>query len=132
MGKYLLGMLCVSAGMFVASTGLDHFQKSPCLFAAYLPSSFAMYGVALAHAFSLQPPSKRRTVLMFTILGVTTILSWPFAAALAIVLFFDELLQPHWDSNLIPRLGNGLAGAFVIVLTFLVSSITFSSQYRSF
>jgi hypothetical protein len=83
-----------------------------------------MYGVTVAHAFSLQPPSKRRTVLMFTTLGVTTILSWPFAAALAIVLFFHEVLQPRWDSNLLRRLGSSLARAFVIVFTFLVSSIS--------
>jgi hypothetical protein len=52
-----------------------------------------MYGITLAHAISLGPPSQGRTIKVFSLVGITAILSWPFAGALAIVFLFHDFAQ---------------------------------------
>jgi len=57
---------------------------------------------------------------MFSTLGSVAILSWPFAAALAVVLLCHDILQSKWDFGLIRRLSIALVGAVSVVLGFLV------------
>lgn len=94
--RYMLAMLVTSAGMWNASTGwfLDKTTYVAHLFPAFLPSSFAMYFVALAFAYSLEPASliKPRRTLQATLLYATAaIVGWPFALALALPFVFEEL-----------------------------------------
>ena len=65
---------------------------------------------------------------MFSVLGFTAILSWPFAAALAMILLFHDIVQPEWSVNLFRRLGTALLWAVLVVLSFLVRTFILSSQ----
>jgi alpha-1,2-mannosyltransferase len=80
-----------------------------------------MYGVTLAHAISLKPPSRSRTVKMFTTIGITAILSWPFAAALASVLALQEIADLIWTREKSLQLCHGVVSALAIVALVLVS-----------
>ena len=101
--------------------GYIHFDPTSSPFTAYLPSTFAMYGVTLAHAVSLKPPSRSRTVKMFTAIGATAILSWPFAAALAPVLALQEIADLKWTRDGFLQLCQGVVSAVGIVNLVLVS-----------
>jgi hypothetical protein len=79
-----------------------------------------MYGVTMAHAWSLKPASKWRTVQVFTTMGITSILSWPFASALASVLVINDLVQANWNRVKIRELSLGVFQAVVIVFLILV------------
>ena len=123
MGLYLLIVLFANAGMFVASTGITF--RTDCLglknILAYLPSTFAMYGVTLAHAFSMETPSKRRTIKMFSIIGVTAILSWPFALGLSMTLAIHDIVQKDWSSDRLLELIKGVLSAVGFMLFLLVT-----------
>ncbi|KAI9095966.1 putative alpha-1,2-mannosyltransferase [Phlyctochytrium arcticum] len=77
-GRYFLVASIFSTGMFISA-------------AAFLPSSFAMYAVTLAAAFSLTKPSRSRTysVILVTAIGATV--GWPFGAATVIPFAIEEL-----------------------------------------
>lgn len=89
---------------------------------AYLPSTFAMYGVTLSHAFSFKPPSKLRTIQMFTAIGITSIFSWPFAAVTACVLFAHDVLEMKWTKTKLREFIEALTIAGAYVASFLVIS----------
>jgi alpha-1,2-mannosyltransferase len=90
-------MLITSAGLWNAAAG----NFSPCphlahdkLPAAFLPSSFAMYLVTLAFAYSLEAPSLKnykRTFTVTLLFAVSAVFGWPFSLALAIPFVFEEL-----------------------------------------
>jgi hypothetical protein len=82
-----------------------------------------MYGVTLAHALSLQPPSRRRTIQVFCTIGITAILSWPFALALACVLFLHDLAQAPRTKGQMYDFLRSIVAAGAIVLLALVSVI---------
>jgi hypothetical protein len=90
---------------------------------AYLPSTFAMYGVTLAHAFSFKHPSKVRTIQMFTTIGITSIFSWPFAAITAFVLFAQDVVQMEWTKSQFREFIKALTVAGAYVASFLVISL---------
>ena len=79
-----------------------------------------MYGVTLAHAFALQPPSKLRTLKVFSTIGLTAVISWPFAGVLAAVLALHDLVQREWTRSIISELLWGFIHAGVVVLLGLV------------
>ena len=97
-----------------------HIPPSTYLSIAYLPSTFAMYGVTLAHAISLKPASATRTVKVFTTIGVTAIFSWPFAAALASVLALQEIADSEWTRARFLQLFHGIIVAVSLVFLVLV------------
>src|SRR5271156_6546175 len=129
MGMTLLILLTASAGMFVAATGISTLTLWAYIFVAYLPSTFAMYGVTLAHAISLKPPSRSRTVKMFTTIGITAILSWPFSAALGSVLALQEIADSMCTRDRFLQFSHGVIRAVGIVALVLVSrfSLSFSN-----
>jgi len=95
-------------------------RKRLILSIAYLPSTFAMYGVTLAHALSIKPPSKSRTIQVFSTIGITAILSWPFAIVLATVLAIQDLAQLEWSKTKIRDFNKAVFLAIVLVLLVLV------------
>ena len=127
MAMTILILLTVSAGMFVASTGIYPCDLLTYLYLAYLPSTFAMYGTTLAHAIALQPPSRLRTIKMFTTMGVTAILSWPFAAILASVLFLCDIIESERTRARFLQLCHGFIIAVGLVAVALVLP-----DYRSY
>jgi hypothetical protein len=66
---------------------------------------------------------------MFTAIGATAILSWPFAAALAPVLALQEIADLKWTRDRFLQLCQGVVSAVVIVALVLVSrfSLSFSN-----
>jgi hypothetical protein len=85
-----------------------------------------MYGVMLAYANALQPPSFARTVRIFSLLGITTILSWPFTGLLAIVFVLHDFAQMglngyHLKSRVIA----------LITATAMVSVVLVTSSFNS-
>ena len=79
-----------------------------------------MYGVTLAHALSLKPPSKSRTVQVFSTIGITAILSWPFAIVLVATFAIQELAQLEWNRTRIRDLSKAVFLAIFLVLLLLV------------
>lgn len=79
-----------------------------------------MYGVTLAHALSLKPPSKSRTIQVFSTIGITAILSWPFAVVLVVILAVQELAQLEWNTTGIRDLSKAVFLAILLVLLVLV------------
>ena len=98
--------------------------------AAYLPSTFAMYGTTLAHAFSLQPQSRTRTVKVVCAVGITAILSWPFASVLVCVLGLQDLVQVQKTKAQLYQLLLAILKAGVILFFFLVPFVCHRSQFR--
>jgi hypothetical protein len=82
-----------------------------------------MYGVTLAHALSLKPASGTRTVKVFTSIGITAILSWPFAAALVSVLALQEIADSEWTRARFLQLFHGIIAAVSLVFLLLVLSL---------
>jgi hypothetical protein len=78
-----------------------------------------MYGITLAQAFSLRPPSPQRTTSVFATLGITAIISWPFAAFLAIAFAFQELVQ----SGLYPRQLVGILRGGFVAIKYVLSAL---------
>lgn len=81
-----------------------------------------MYGTTLAHAMSLRPPSPHRTTLVFTTLGITAIISWPFAAVLAVPYALKEFVQTDLDRKKLVDVIKGAFTAIIYVLSALVSN----------
>lgn len=80
-----------------------------------------MYGVTLAHAFALQPRSKFRTFKIFSTIGMTAVVSWPFAGVLAVVLALHELVHTEGILSKICELFSAVVRAGVAVLLVLVT-----------
>ncbi|XP_056314550.1 alpha-1,2-mannosyltransferase ALG9 [Danio aesculapii] len=104
-GRLLLAFLVLSAGMFCSS-------------AAFLPSTFCMYGtvVAMTGWFQGRPS--------LAVLGVAAgaIVGWPFSALLGIPIAFDLLwLKKKWKSFIMWTL--------VALLLFLVPVVIVDSYY---
>jgi hypothetical protein len=81
-----------------------------------------MYGTTLAHALSLRPPSPYRTTCVFTTLGITAIISWPFAAVLAVPYALKESVQTDLDRKKLVDVIKGAFMAIIYVLSVLVSN----------
>jgi len=81
-----------------------------------------MYGTTLAQAISLRPPSPQRTASVFTTLGITAILSWPFAAVLVIVFAFQDLVQGRLQRQQLVDVFKGALTAIAYVLLALVAT----------
>jgi len=81
-----------------------------------------MYGTTLAQAVSLRPPSPQRTTSVFATLGIAAILSWPFAALLAIVFAFQDLLQSRLQRQKLVDVSKGALMAVAYVLSALVTT----------
>jgi len=81
-----------------------------------------MYGTTLAQAVSLLPPSPQRTASVFTTLGVTAILSWPFAAVLVIVFAFQDLVQSRLQRQQLVDVFKGALMAVAYILSALVTT----------
>lgn len=79
-----------------------------------------MYGVTLAHALSLKPPSKSRTIQVFSTIGITAILSWPFAVVLIAILAIQELAQLEWNKSRIHDSSKAVLLSIFLVLPVLV------------
>ena len=79
-----------------------------------------MYGTTLAHALSLRSPSPHRTTCVFTTLGITAVISWPFAAILAVPFAFKELVQTGLDRQKLVDVIKGVFKAIIYVLSALV------------
>jgi hypothetical protein len=79
-----------------------------------------MHGITLAHAFALKPSSQKRTIQVFATIGVISLISWPFALALAFPLAIHDLIQPELSQANLWRLCGGALRAFLIVLLSLV------------
>ncbi|KZT08529.1 glycosyltransferase family 22 protein [Laetiporus sulphureus 93-53] len=83
MGRYMLFMMLLSAGMWTAST-------------AFLPSTFAMYANAIAFAHVMEPTSNtnlRRTLFATLAFATGAIVGWPFSIAVAIPFVLEELFM---------------------------------------
>jgi len=114
-------LLAASAGMFVASTGISSLCLTPILTSlAYLPSTFAMYGITLSHAFALKPSSQERTIHVFATVGVVSLISWPFALALAFPLAIHDLIEPPLNKANLWRLFEDMLRAAITILLSLV------------
>ena len=85
MAKLFLMAMTTTPGVFYASV-------------AYLPSSFAMYTsmTGLAAFIDVQPKLQTRSVVVW--FGIGALVGWPFAAALVLPLFIDELSQ-IWETQ---------------------------------
>jgi hypothetical protein len=70
--------------------------------------------------------------LMFSTVGITAIFSWPFAAALAIVLLCHDVVQPEWNLRLVRRLSAAIVGSVLLVSSFLVCPYLSVLKSRSF
>jgi hypothetical protein len=81
-----------------------------------------MYGTTLAHALSLRPPSPHRTTCVFTTLGITAIISWPFTAVLAVPYALKEFVQTDLDRKKLVDVIKGAFMAIIYVLFALVSN----------
>ena len=92
-----------------------------------------MYGVTFAHALLLKPPCKLRTIQVFSTIGITAILSWPFAIVLVAVLAIQDLAQLEWSATRILDFSKAVFLATVLVLLVLVfiSSYNFSLAERA-
>lgn len=104
--------------------------------AAFLPSSFAMYFVTLASAFSMEPSSSRnpqRTLLVTTLFATAAIVGWPFALALSIPFVMEELFlhagdivsaadKPKWMINRWLRFARSVAIASLIFVGLIQAS----------
>ncbi|KAI8587172.1 Alg9-like mannosyltransferase family-domain-containing protein [Geranomyces variabilis] len=97
-GRYFLLLLMVNTGMFISSTGNTMARASFCIgfsaeapVVAFLPSTFAMYAVTLAASYSFDPPGRRRTYAVVSLIGVGSLLGWPFAAAAGLPFVMEEL-----------------------------------------
>ncbi|KAL3896521.1 MAG: hypothetical protein SGCHY_004025 [Lobulomycetales sp.] len=78
--------------MFISSTAL-------------LPSSLAMNCVALALALAVSPPSRGNTFGLIFVIGIGSLVGWPFMAVLLIPLFLnDVLLSVRGIKSLLDRL----------------------------
>lgn len=84
-----------------------------------------MYGITLAHAISLRPPSRSRTILTFSLVGITSVLSWPFAGALAIVLVLHDVSPINFNRDEVLDWIQSMAGAASVTGTALVISFNF-------
>jgi hypothetical protein len=82
-----------------------------------------MYGVTLAHAFSLKPPSKSRTFKVFSIIGITAMLSWPFAIVFVAIFAIQEVAQLEWNRTRIRDSSKAVFLAITLVLLVLVNLI---------
>jgi len=83
-----------------------------------------MYGVTLAHAISLEPTSRSRTVKVFTTIGITAIISWPFAAVLASVLALQEIADSQWTRPRLLQFYHGILSAASLVFLVLVRDLS--------
>lgn len=98
-GRYHFFLMFFSAGMWNASTGVSDpnsflSNSSNNNFAAFLPSTFAMYTTMLACSYAFTPTStknKHRTLAATSLFAAGGIIGWPFALALAIPFIFEEL-----------------------------------------
>ncbi|KAK4699679.1 hypothetical protein P7C70_g6582, partial [Phenoliferia sp. Uapishka_3] len=79
-GRYLLWSLLFSAAFYSAST-------------AFLPSTFAMWGVMLGQAEALSPVdgSYRRITRIALAFATAALVGWPFAAVLAVPIVFEQM-----------------------------------------
>ena len=83
-----------------------------------------MYGVTLAHALSLKPPSKSRTIQVFSTIGITAILSWPFAIVLVAILAIQGLAQLEWKRS---KMRDWSKAVFLAILSVLLMLVCISS-----
>lgn len=97
LGLWTWFFLLTSAGMFHASV-------------SYLPSSFAMYFVALAWSF--WSPSREQMSTAVACIAVAAIVGWPFAALLGLPLAVDIITSRAYGPGAFARYA--LQAAFVI------------------
>ncbi|TPX64524.1 hypothetical protein SpCBS45565_g05804 [Spizellomyces sp. 'palustris'] len=102
-GRYLLFILLLNTGMFISST-------------AYLPSTFAMYSVTLATAYSLQPPGRLRTYVVVILIGLGALVGWPFSAAIGLPFVMEEVLLSGRPLTRVRRLVEAGLLALVLIL----------------
>jgi hypothetical protein len=110
------GNVCI---FYRCETSFYHLQVSFCV-VAYLPSTFAMYGMTMAHTLALQPPSASRTIQMFSIVGITSVISWPFIVALAPILVMNSLFHIGWNMVKIREFIYAVIKATIISIIILV------------
>lgn len=103
---------------------------------AFLPSTFAMYFVALAMSFAVKPPSKpdtRRTVATVLFFATGAVVGWPFSLLLAVPYVWEELFVAGGDRV--------KSGAYVSLLSYrwprlfaagIVATLVFVSSYKSY
>ncbi|KAK4053366.1 mannosyltransferase [Microbotryomycetes sp. JL221] len=117
-GRYMLFALLFAPGMFSAAT-------------AFLPSTFALWGVMLATSYALRPAdgSRQRIIRMTTAFGVAALVGWPFVAILAgpsILehIFFSETAptSPTFGSRFASLLLAGLPSVGVLLTSTVVDS----------
>ena len=77
----------------------------------------------MAHALSLKPPSESRTLQVFSTIGITAILSWPFAIVLLAMLAIQELAQLEWNRS---RIGESSKAMFLSILLVLLVLVCIS------
>ncbi|TPX60331.1 hypothetical protein PhCBS80983_g01858 [Powellomyces hirtus] len=110
-GQYFLLISMVSTGMFISST-------------AYLPSSFAMYAVTLAMAYSFRPLGRPRTYAVVMLIGAGALLGWPFSAAAGLPFVVEELLL---SSNALTRLRHMVEAGIVSLAVILGPMVALDS-----
>jgi alpha-1,2-mannosyltransferase len=81
-GFFVFIFLVLSPGMFIAGT-------------SYLPSSFAMYCITAAFAIGLSRSSFTKIFKIIFLVGLASLLGWPFAGFLAFLFAVDLLLKAY-------------------------------------
>ncbi|KAJ3279200.1 mannosyltransferase, partial [Borealophlyctis nickersoniae] len=110
-GRFLLVILLVSTGMFVAST-------------AYLPSTFAMYTTTLATAFALQPPGRLRTYAVVLLVALGAVVGWPFSAAVGLPFAIENLFLSGMPLTRLRRMVEAALLSIVAIMVLVFFAFT--------
>lgn len=109
--------MVTSPGMFYASV-------------AYLPSSFAMYTSMMGLAAFMDTSSGLKTSQGIMWFGIGAILGWPFAAALILPLFTDELAH-LWRTGCVSEVANRVLGGVLRTLVIVVRGLLRLCLYQT-